>query len=290
MFIHYYAQWQPKPSVNKGLWWQSSRLSLSTWICAQAAGKERTTSAESAPLAVMALPQAPHSLCSKRCCWHLYCTFRASFASLFRWYLEEMLAPNPELVHKSLKCVHLACLRGCSIALRGRMWLVSWSPSPSPQFICDREKIWPGVVLFGRTRYLRYYLFISGTKITFERGDWPWDRLQPSLPACANFPTERAWKQCPKNDGYPAWMGTRKKGIQNSLLPHVTCRQCSYALVKQQALSCVPWQEMSIQKCTSSSAQGFSMQPDKLLSATLGLLLAFARQEELSMFRHQRNA
>lgn len=32
------------------------------------------------------------------------------------------------------------------------------------------------------------------------------------------------------------------------------------------------------------------MQPDKLLSTTLGLLLAFARQGELSMFRHQRGA
>lgn len=35
---------------------------------------------------------------------------------------------------------------------------------------------------------------------------------------------------------------------------------------------------------------GLCMEPDKLLSVTLGLLLAFATQEELSMFRPQRSA
>lgn len=69
------------------------------------------------------------------------------------------------------------------------------------------KKIWPGMVLPGRTRY---YLLISGTKPPLER------RLtmghQPSPPAHPNFPTEPAWKQCPKNDRWQAWMGNRKKG------------------------------------------------------------------------------
>lgn len=29
-----------------------------------------------------------------------------------------MLVPNPKMVHKSLKCIHLACLGGYSFALR----------------------------------------------------------------------------------------------------------------------------------------------------------------------------
>lgn len=90
---------------------------FSRGFCAQAVWKERTTSAGRAPLAVMALPQAPHSSCSKRCCWHLYCTFRAFLASLFWSHLEKMLVPNSEMVHKS-EMFRLACLRGCSIALR----------------------------------------------------------------------------------------------------------------------------------------------------------------------------
>lgn len=162
-------------------------------FCTQAAWKERTTSAGRAPLAVMALPQAPHSSCSKRCCWYLYCTFRAFFASLFWSHLEKMFVPNPEMVHKSE--MHLPGLpQGMQHCSKGRMWLVSQSPSPSPHFVCDREKTWPEMVLSGRTRYLRYY---GGPNHLWERR-LTMGQITASLPACPYFPTEPTGKQCPK--------------------------------------------------------------------------------------------
>lgn len=63
----------------------------------------------------------------------------------------------------------------------------------------------------------------------------------------------------------------------------------SYALVKQQPFTCVPWWKRWISiNARSSSPSDFWLEPDKPLSANFSLLLAFARWEELSMLRHRR--
>lgn len=65
----------------------------------------------------------------------------------------------------------------------------------------------------------------------------------------------------------------------------------SYTLVEQQPFTCVPWRQIWISiHASSSSPPGSWLKSDKLPSATLGLLLIFARQEESSILRCQKRA
>lgn len=187
-------------------------------FCAQTAWEERTTSAGRTPLAVMALPQALHSSWWKRCCWHLYGTFRAFFASLFISYLEKKLDSYPEMVHKSLKCIHLACLRGCSIALRAECDKCYGPHHHHLILYVTEKKIWPGMVVSGRTRYLRYCLLISVMKppLREETDHEPdFNHLFLLVPIFLLSEPEST----DQKTLIPSLDGKQRKGIQNSLMP-----------------------------------------------------------------------
>lgn len=63
----------------------------------------------------------------------------------------------------------------------------------------------------------------------------------------------------------------------------------SYTLVKLQPLTWVPWQKKLITiNARRSSSPSHWLETDKLLSASLSLLLAFVQQKKLNMLRHWR--
>lgn len=137
--------------------------------------------------------------------------------------------------------------QGMQHCSKGRMSLVSWNTSAPPHFVRDREKISSGMILSGRTRYLRYYLFISGTKppLREETDHGPDDNnLFLLIPIfLLRQPESSAQKMMATR---PGWEPDKKA---SRIVCCHTWHADSAALVRQQRFSCVPWQVINIHKC-----------------------------------------
>lgn len=157
------------------------------------------------------------------------------------------------MVHKSLKCIHLACLRGCSIALRAECDKCYGAHHHHLILYVTEKKIWPGMVVSGRTRYLRYCLLISVMKppLREETDHEPdFNHLFLLVPIFLLSQPEST----DQKTLIPSLDGKQRKGIQNSLMPcHAMpdmqtvllhrlhqLQMSSYTLVKQQPFTCVP--------------------------------------------------